>query len=276
MLIKFSKMHGLGNDFMVIDAISQHVHIRPEQVKRLSDRHFGIGFDQLLLVEPPGQPDVDFRYRIFNADGSEVEQCGNGARCFALYVSEKKLVNKPVIRVQTAKGVIELKLGEEGLVTVDMGKPRLTPADIPFLAETPAPTYQIDVQGVQYDISAVSMGNPHGVLVIDDVQTAPLESVGATLESHERFPERANIGFMEIVHPGFVKLRVFERGAGETMACGSGACAAVVAGRLRGLLDSRVEVKLPGGNLRIQWDGEGHPVLMEGPAAFVFEGQVRL
>ncbi|ARU54484.1 diaminopimelate epimerase [Oleiphilus messinensis] len=269
-------MHGLGNDFMVIDAISQHVHIRPEQVKRLSDRHFGIGFDQLLLVEPPGQPDVDFRYRIFNADGSEVEQCGNGARCFALYVSEKKLVNKPVIRVQTAKGVIELKLGEEGLVTVDMGKPRLTPADIPFLAEAPAPTYQIDVQGVQYDISAVSMGNPHGVLVIDDVLTAPLESVGATLESHERFPERANIGFMEIVHPGFVKLRVFERGAGETMACGSGACAAVVAGRLRGLLDSRVEVKLPGGNLRIQWDGEGHPVLMEGPAAFVFEGQVRL
>lgn len=276
MLIKFSKMHGLGNDFMVIDAISQHVHIRPEQVKRLSDRHFGIGFDQLLLVEPPGQPDVDFRYRIFNADGSEVEQCGNGARCFALYVSEKKLVNKPVIRVQTAKGVIELKLGEEGLVTVDMGKPRLTPAEIPFLAEAPAPTYQIDVQGVQYDISAVSMGNPHGVLVIDDVQTAPLESVGATLESHERFPERANIGFMEIVHPGFVKLRVFERGAGETLACGSGACAAVVAGRLRGLLDSRVEVKLPGGNLRIQWDGEGHPVLMEGPAAFVFEGQVRL
>jgi diaminopimelate epimerase len=276
MLVKFSKMHGLGNDFMVVDSISQHVHIRSEQVKKLSDRHFGVGFDQLLLVEPPGRPDVDFRYRIFNADGSEVEQCGNGARCFARFVLTNKLTQKEVIRVETAKGIIELRVAEEGGIIVDMGAPILQPAQIPFVAEAQDSLYEVDVDGVAYKISAVSMGNPHAVLLVEDVKSAPVETLGPLLERHPRFPEKANIGFMEVVHRKFIRLRVFERGTGETLACGTGACAAVVAGRLRGLLDSKVEVKLPGGNLKIEWEGEGHSVMMEGPAATVFEGQVRL
>lgn len=276
MLVKFSKMHGLGNDFMVIDAISQHVHIRSEQVKKLADRNFGVGFDQLLLVEPPGRPDVDFRYRIFNADGSEVEQCGNGARCFARFVLTNKLTQKKVIRVETAKGVIELRQSEEGGIIVDMGTPVLNPSEIPFIAESQAVFYELTVDGVALQLSAVSMGNPHGVLVVDDVKTAPVETLGPQLEAHPRFPAKANIGFMEIVHRKFIRLRVFERGAGETLACGTGACAAVVAGRLRGLLDAKVEVKLPGGNLRIEWEGAGHSVMMEGPATMVYDGQVRL
>lgn len=276
MLVKFTKMHGLGNDFMVVDLISQHAHFRPEQIKRLADRNFGIGFDQLLLVEPPGRPDVDFRYRIFNADGSEVEQCGNGARCFARFVRDSRLTDKEVIRVETAKGAIELRITEDSRVVVDMGPPRLIPAEIPFVAEVQASTYPIEVAGEEYLISAVSMGNPHGVLLVDDVNTAPVERLGPLLECHPRFPQKANIGFMEIVHRKFIKLRVFERGAGETLACGTGACAAVVAGQLRGLLDSQVEVKLPGGHLKIEWAGGDHSVMMEGPATYVFEGQVRL
>ncbi|MCP5162290.1 MAG: diaminopimelate epimerase [Hahellaceae bacterium] len=276
MLVKFTKMHGLGNDFMVVDLISQHAHFRPEQIKRLADRNFGIGFDQLLLVEPPGRPDVDFRYRIFNADGSEVEQCGNGARCFARFVRDSRLTDKEVIRVETAKGAIELRITEDSRVVVDMGPPRLIPAEIPFVAEVQASTYPIEVGGEEYLISAVSMGNPHGVLLVDDVNTAPVERLGPLLECHPRFPQKANIGFMEIVHRKFIKLRVFERGAGETLACGTGACAAVVAGQLRGLLDSQVEVKLPGGHLKIEWAGGDHSVMMEGPATYVFEGQVRL
>lgn len=276
MLVKFTKMHGLGNDFMVIDCISQHVHIRPEQVRKLSDRNFGVGFDQLLLVEPPGRPDVDFRYRIFNADGSEVEQCGNGARCFARFVIDHKLTQKSVIRVETANGIIELKLANDGGVVVNMGEPILLPESVPFIAEAQDNLYEVEHDGSVYQLSAISMGNPHGVLLVTDVKDSPVESVGPALESHPRFPERANIGFMEIVHRKFVRLRVFERGSGETLACGSGACAAVVAGILRGLLDARVEVKLPGGNLKIEWLGEGHPVMMEGPATTVFEGQVRL
>ena len=276
MLVKFTKMHGLGNDFMVVDLISQHAHFRPEQIKRLADRNFGIGFDQLLLVEPPGRPDVDFRYRIFNADGSEVEQCGNGARCFARFVRDSRLTDKEVIRVETAKGAIELRITEDSRVVVDMGPPRLIPAEIPFVAEVQASTYPIEVAGEEYLISAVSMGNPHGVLLVDDVNTAPVERLGPLLECHPRFPQKANIGFMEIVHRKFIKLRVFERGAGETLACGTGACAAVVAGQLRGLLDSQVEGKLPGGHLKIEWAGGDHSVMMEGPATYVFEGQVRL
>ncbi|AZZ89902.1 diaminopimelate epimerase [Hahella sp. KA22] len=276
MLIKFTKMHGLGNDFMVVDLISQHAHFRPEQVRRLADRNFGIGFDQLLIVEPPGRPDVDFRYRIFNADGSEVEQCGNGARCFARFVKENRLTNKKNIRVETKKGVIELVVNKDGLVTVDMGAPRLTPSDIPFIADSQEAIYPIEVNGVMYEISAVSMGNPHGVLVVDDVNKAPVHKLGKALETHPCFPERANIGFLQVVHRRFAKLRVFERGAGETLACGTGACAAVVAGRLRGLLDRKVEIKLPGGNLKISWEGEGHSVMMTGPAVRVFDGQVRI
>lgn len=274
--LRFTKMHGLGNDFMVVDAISQPFRLRPEMIRELADRNFGIGFDQLLVVEPPGLPDVDFRYRIFNADGSEVEQCGNGARCFARFVRDQRLTNKKVIRVQTAGGVIELRVGKDGMVMVNMGVPELNPPAIPFAADRRKDVYTVDVGGQTVELSAVSMGNPHGVLVVDDVDTAPVETLGPLLERHPRFPARANIGFLQILDRGHARLRVFERGSGETLACGSGACAAVVAGNLRGLLDKRVEVELRGGKLVIQWQGEGAPVMMEGPATTVFEGQLRL
>lgn len=274
--LAFTKMHGLGNDFMVLDGISQSVRLRPEQIRRMADRHFGIGFDQLLLVEPPGRPDVDFRYRIFNADGSEVEQCGNGARCFARFVRDQGLTNKRVIRVETRTGVIELRVTREGRVVVNMGVPRLLPAEIPFVADAPAIVYPVDVNGEQVELSVVNMGNPHGVLVVDDVSTAPVERLGPLLEPHPRFPAKANIGFMQVLSRDAVRLRVFERGVGETLACGTGACAAVVAGQRRGLLNARVSVRLPGGELFIEWQGEGTPVMMEGPASRVFDGQLRL
>ena len=274
--LSFTKMHGLGNDFMVVDAISQPFRLRPDMIRKLADRHFGIGFDQLLVVEPPGLPDVDFRYRIFNADGSEVEQCGNGARCFARFVRDQRLTNRRVIRVQTAAGVIELRVGREGWVTVDMGVPELNPAAIPFAAESRQSVYTVDVDGQTVELSAVSMGNPHGVLLVDDVDTAPVATLGPALERHPRFPSRANIGFLQVIDRGRARLRVFERGAGETMACGTGACAAVVAGQLRGLLDERVRITLPGGDLVIEWQGEGAPVMMEGPTARVCDGQIRL
>jgi diaminopimelate epimerase len=276
MIVNFTKMHGLGNDFMVVDLISQHAHFRPEQIRRLADRRMGIGFDQLLLVEPPGKPDVDFKYRIFNADGSEVEQCGNGARCFAVFVHEKKLTNKEVVRVETSGGDIELRIKDDGRVLVDMGPPRLEPAQIPFVCDKVSPVYTLEVAGNDYRISAVSMGNPHAVMIVSDINTAPVETLGPEIEKHERFPENVNAGFMEIVHKRFIKLRVYERGVGETMACGTGACAAVVAGIEQGLLDSPVEVKLPGGNLNISWQGANEPVMMEGPAAKVFEGKIRI
>lgn len=274
--LPFTKMHGLGNDFMVIDAVSQPLRLAPEMIKSLADRHFGIGFDQLLVVEPPGLPDVDFRYRIFNADGSEVEQCGNGARCFARFVRDQNLTNKRVIRVQTAGGVIELRVGKDGMVTVDMGVPELNPPAIPFAADQRKSVYTVEVDDKIVELSAVSMGNPHGVLLVDSVKTAPVESLGPRLERHPRFPAKANIGFMEVVNEQHIRLRVFERGSGETLACGSGACAAVVAGRLRGLLDEHVTVELPGGRLNIQWAGEGSPVLMEGPTARVYDGQIQV
>src|SRR5690606_1570709 len=269
MYIKFTKMHGLGNDFMVLDLISQHAHLRPEQIKRLADRNFGVGFDQLLVVEPPSRPDVDFRYRIFNADGSEVEQCGNGARCFARFVRDNRMTAKQLIRVETMKGIIELSVEKDGQVTVDMGAPILEPADIPFQAEARATVYPIEVDGRTYELSAVSMGNPHGVLLVNDVNRAPVTSLGPKLESHPRFPSRANIGFLQIVNRQLVKLRVFARGVGETLACGTGACAAVVAGRLQGLLDEQVVARLPGGSLRMRWAGEGLSVMMTGPATRV-------
>ena len=275
-LLSFTKMHGLGNDFMVVDAISQPFRLHPEKIRELANRNFGIGFDQLLVVEPPGLPDVDFRYRIFNSDGSEVEQCGNGARCFARFVRDQRLTNKKVIRVQTAKGVIELRVGKGGLITVDMGVPELNPPAIPFAADCRKDVYTVEVGNETVELSAVSMGNPHGVLVVDNVDTAPVAELGPKLGNHPRFPARANIGFLQILDRRHVRLRVFERGAGETLACGSGACAAVVAGRLRGLLDARVNVELRGGNLVVEWQGEGAPVMMEGMATSVFEGQVRL
>jgi diaminopimelate epimerase len=276
MRLRFSKMHGLGNDFMVIDGVGQKVRLSPERIRQLGDRHFGIGFDQLLLVEVPSRPDVDFRYRIFNSDGSEVENCGNGARCFARFVLDRKLTGKKRITVETAGGILVLQITESGDVRVDMGQPRLTPAEVPFETEQRAITYPLAVGGLQLDISAVSMGNPHAVLVVDDVAQAPVAELGPQIEQHPRFPQRVNAGFMQVVSPREINLRVYERGAGETLACGTGACAAVVAGRLRGLLGPSVKVNLPGGSLLLDWEGEGHPVIMTGPAVTVFHGQVKV
>ncbi|TNC92327.1 MAG: diaminopimelate epimerase [Thalassolituus sp.] len=276
MWLKFSKMHGIGNDFVVIDLITQNGNIRPERVRELSDRNFGIGFDQLLIVERPTRPDVDFRYRIFNADGSEVENCGNGARCFARFVYDHHLTGKRDIRVETATGLMELHLTDDRQVVVDMGKPELTPARIPFIADQYATEYKIELPEIgTVALGAVSMGNPHAVLRVDDVDTAPVEHWGPAIESCREFPNRVNVGFMQIIDEHNIRLRVFERGSGETLACGTGACAAVVSGQLRGWLKQGVTVSLPGGDLFIDWDGQG-PVKMTGPATTVFEGKINL
>lgn len=276
MRLRFSKMHGIGNDFVVIDGVGQSVRLTPEKIRFISDRNYGIGCDQVLLVEAPSQPDIDFRYRIFNADGSEVENCGNGARCFAVFVRDRKLTGKSVIKVETAAGLLELRVQADEQVTVDMGEPRLAPAQIPFEADQQAVTYPLNLGNETLEITAVSMGNPHAVTLVDDINTFPVASVGPLVESHARFPARVNAGFMQLVSPREINLRVYERGAGETLACGTGACAAVVAGRLRGLLEPHVAVNLPGGRLNIQWEGPGHPVLMTGPAVIVFHGQIKL
>jgi len=276
MSIRFTKMHGLGNDFVVIDAIRQQVALTHEQVRFLADRHFGVGCDQVLLVEPPRLAGTDFHYRIFNADGSEVEQCGNGARCFARFVRDQGFTDRDEIRVGTARGPITLHVEPDGQVRVNMGTPRLEPADLPFDAPARADTYPIELDGEVVEIGAVSMGNPHAVLLVDDVATAPVERLGPLLESHPRFPRRVNAGFMAVRGRDRVDLRVYERGTGETLACGTGACAAVVSGRLRGLLDERVCVHLPGGELRVAWQGGNAPVWMTGPAAAVFEGTIEL
>ena len=269
-------MHGLGNDFVVIDAINQEVTLSTEQVRQLADRRFGIGCDQLLLVEAPGSQDTDFRYRIFNADGGEVGQCGNGARCFMRFVHEQGLTDKREIAVETASGHLQLVLEDDGQVTVNMGKPRLAPADIPFDAPAYAQTYTLALDGSELEIAAVSMGNPHAVIRVEDVDAAPVDQLGPLVEGHPRFPERANAGFMQIIDFEHIRLRVYERGAGETLACGSGACAAVVAGRLWDQLSARVNVALRGGNLVVSWAGTGYPVYMTGPATRVFKGRIDL
>lgn len=276
MLIEFTKMHGLGNDFVVIDAISQLINLSDEQIRHIANRRFGVGCDQLLLVESSTQDGVDFRYRIFNADGGEVEQCGNGARCFARFVRDKGLTQKSQITVETNSGVIELYVDEQDMVRVNMGLPQFSPADIPFVAEQEAASYSLSVAGKDVELGAVSVGNPHAVIVVDDIITAPVENMGVLIEAHERFPQRVNVGFMQVVNSAHIRLRVFERGVGETMACGTGACAAVVVGVLQGHLDNKVLVDLPGGQLQIQWDGEGSPVLMTGPTAHVFEGLIEI
>jgi len=276
MRLEFTKMHGLGNDFIVFDAIHQNINLTEQQVRFLSDRRFGIGCDQILLVEPPRSPDTSFYYRILNADGSEVEQCGNGARCFARFVHNKGLSQDDVINVGTAKGNIRLYLEKNDQVRVNMGAPELTPRHIPFIAEQQQVVYDMDVNGQQLQISAVSMGNPHAVLLVDDVDKAPVGSLGPLLESHQRFPQRVNVGFMAVRSDKEIDLRVFERGAGETLACGTGACAAVVAGRMRGLLNEEIQVHLRGGDLSIHWEGEDSPVWMTGPATEVFEGAITL
>ncbi len=276
MLLRFTKMHGLGNDFVVVDLITQRFTLKPHHVRKIADRHFGVGCDQLLVVEPPQRPDVDFRYRIFNAEGSEVEQCGNGARCFARFVRDKKLTGNNPIRVETCNGVISLEIDEHKQVKVDMGAPVLEPADIPFNADQRATTYALEADGQTYTVSAISMGNPHVVLQMEDTDSAPVETLGPILESHPRFPKRVNVGFMQVLDRQRFRLRVFERGVGETLACGSGACAAMVAGIQRGLLDNNATAELKGGELKLSWQGEGHPVIMTGPATTVFEGQVRI
>ncbi len=275
MKLKFTKMQGLGNDFVVIDACSTKLELDREEFRFLADRHFGIGCDQILLVEK-ARGDADFRYRIFNSDGGEVEQCGNGARCFVRFVHEKKLTDKKEIRVETLSGVITPRLEDDGEVTVDMGEPVFEPALIPFLAERMEPTYRLDLEGEEVEISALSMGNPHAVQVVSDIDSAPVERQGKMIESHPRFPKRVNAGFMQVMERGSIRLRVFERGAGETLACGTGACAAVVAGIRLGLLEHTVRVSTRGGELVVRWEGKGSPVLMTGPAVSVFEGEIEL
>jgi len=275
MKLKFTKMQGLGNDFVVVDGINQSVNLDQQQIRWLADRHFGIGCDQLLLVEN-AEGQADFRYRIFNADGSEVEQCGNGARCFVRYVHDHGLTQKNEIRIETLSGVISPKLEINGSVTVNMGKPIFEPEKIPFVAEKSALTYQIEIQGKPVTISALSMGNPHAVRVVQDIENAPVDAEGALIETHVCFPKRANVGYMQVADRNHIKLRVFERGAGETLACGTGACAAVVAGINLGLLDNRVTVCTRGGELTISWQGQDEPVWMTGPAVTVFEGVINL
>ncbi|MDQ2917146.1 MAG: diaminopimelate epimerase [Pseudomonadota bacterium] len=292
--LRFTKMEGLGNDFVVVDATRSAFELRPSDIRLLADRRFGVGCDQVLVVEPPRELDdlrashsgvrawdgpapgrADFRYRIFNADGGEVEQCGNGARCFVVYVRDHGLTDRREIRVETAGGVIVPRLEDDGEVTVDMGIPRWAAADIPFIDGTGAIVESLDVDGQVAAISVVSMGNPHAVQVVDDVDLASVAAIGPLIERHPRFPNRVNAGFMQVVDRATIRLRVYERGAGETLACGTGACAAVVAGRRRGLLDERVRVTTRGGDLTIAWAGEGSPVTMKGPARTVFEGEWR-
>ncbi|AJO87981.1 diaminopimelate epimerase [Haemophilus influenzae] len=274
--MQFSKMHGLGNDFVVVDGVTQNVFFTPETIRRLANRHCGIGFDQLLIVEAPYDPELDFHYRIFNADGSEVSQCGNGARCFARFVTLKGLTNKKDISVSTQKGNMVLTVKDDNQIRVNMGEPIWEPAKIPFTANKFEKNYilRTDIQTVL--CGAVSMGNPHCVVQVDDIQTANVEQLGPLLESHERFPERVNAGFMQIINKEHIKLRVYERGAGETQACGSGAGAAVAVGIMQGLLNNNVQVDLPGGSLMIEWNGVGHPLYMTGEATHIYDGFITL
>jgi diaminopimelate epimerase len=271
--LRFTKMQGLGNDFVVLDGIAQKIDLDAAQLRALADRRFGVGCDQVLVVEAPTRSDVDFRYRIFNADGGEVEQCGNGARCFVKFVRDRGLTAERAIRVETAGGIIVPVLGDDGRVSVDMGVPRFAPADIPFIADHVAVIHPVDVDGRDVEVTVVSMGNPHAVQVVPDVARAPVTTEGPKLEHHARFPDRVNAGYMEIVDRATIRLRVWERGAGETLACGTGACAAVVAGVRRGLLDAAVRVETRGGELAIEWAGPGASVMMTGPAVTVFEGE---
>ncbi|MDH5737117.1 MAG: diaminopimelate epimerase [Gammaproteobacteria bacterium] len=288
MLIRFTKMHGLGNDFVMLDLISQSIRLKKEHLLHLAARRTGVGCDQILTVEPPTDPDMDFFYRAYNADGSEAEQCGNGARCFLRFVRDRGLTTKTCIKVQTHSGSIECRLESDGNITVNMGRPRLAPEEIPFEATREAITYPICLNASEtgctmsahrdhdLEIAVVSMGNPHAILLVDDVDTAPVASIGPLLERHERFPNRVNVGFMQVVDRHSIRLRVYERGAGETLACGTGGCAAVVAGRLQGLLDENVSVAFRGGIAKVQWKGNDAPVYLTGPATRVYEGRLHV
>ncbi len=274
MRLRFTKMHGQGNDFVMINGVSQPFLLSKDQIRFLADRHFGIGCDQLLVVEKPSRGDADFRYRIFNADGGEVEQCGNGARCFARFVHDEGLTDKGEIRVETLSGIIAPRIESDGEITVNMGAPRLNPRDIPFLADAEALSYAIEVAGQMRSISAISMGNPHAVQLVADVDVAPVGSEGPLLEQHARFPARVNAGYLQVLARDHIRLRVWERGAGETLSCGTGACAAVVAGSRLGKLDNRVRVSTRGGDLTISWEGGASPVMMRGAATAVYRGEI--
>ena len=279
MRIQFTKMHGLGNDFVVIDAVSQHVNLRASQIEKLANRHTGVGFDQLLLIEPPSRPDADFDYRIFNSDGGEVEHCGNGARCFAKFVTDRELISKPVITVNTARGLIELELTDLGLVRVNMGQPVLDPNALPYVGPPEldaSQTVALDIPFDQKQFGLISMGNPHAICIVDSVDSIAVEDIGRAVQMLPQFPDSINVGFVEIVSRTEIRLRVYERGAGETLACGTGACAAVAYARLLEQLDSQVSVATRGGNLQIEWQGIGHDLMMTGPAESVFEGEFRL
>lgn len=276
MQIDFTKMQGAGNDFVVVDAINQNVVLTAEQIHHIANRHFGVGCDQLLLIEKTERDDAEFRYRIFNADGNEVEQCGNGARCFARYVTDRKMTNSQIIPVETVRGLIQLHLQDDGFVSVDMGEPDFRPEALPFEASGTPEYHELRLGDEKYAIGAVSIGNPHAVLLVDSVDEAPVERLGSVIESHERFPQRVNVGFMEVVDRRHIRLRVYERGAGETLACGSGACAAVAVGIRNRLLDADVRVELKGGDLTIAWAGEGSNIFMTGSAETVYEGRIIL
>jgi diaminopimelate epimerase len=269
-------MHGLGNDFVVLDLITQRFHLQAKHIRFLADRNFGVGCDQVLVVEAPLQPAVDFRYRIFNADGSEVEQCGNGARCFAKYVKDKKMTGKNTIVVETSSGIITLHITPENQVEVNMGAPIFEPGRVPFKAEQQQKQYQLKVDNETVTLGALSVGNPHAVIIVEDTETAPVNTLGAVIESHAQFPNRTNVGFLQIIDRQHARLRVFERGVGETKACGTGACAAMVYARSLDLLEDKASIELPGGKLQIEWQGPGHDILMTGPATTVFEGKIHL
>ena len=276
MLIKFTKMHGLGNDFVVIDCVRQAVNMSRELVQRIADRNLGIGCDQVLIIEPPSTKNIDFNYRIFNSDGSEVEQCGNGARCMGRYIFDQQLSGKKSLRLQTKNRVMEIQPKGRHLIQVNMGSPQLDPSAVPFQAEQQQVLYDIEVSGEVHQLSAISMGNPHAVIQVAEIESAPVGKLGAVFQQHSRFPESVNVGFMAINDRQHIQLRVFERGVGETRACGSGACAAAVAAIQQGLVDHSVAVALPGGELSIEWQGDSNPVFMTGPAVTVFHGKIKL
>ncbi|MGH1471952.1 MAG: diaminopimelate epimerase [Cellvibrionaceae bacterium] len=284
MRLRFTKMHGCGNDFVMIDAVTQPINLTAEKIRFLADRRFGVGCDQILIVEPPSSPDVDFRYRIFNQDGSEVENCGNGARCFAKFVRDRRLTAKHIIRVETKNGLMTLNVLNNGHIAVDMGVPTLTLEEIPFVSQqkdsdpsTSPYTYTLSIDiNESYDISTVSMGNPHAVLIVENTSSITIEDIAQKIQQSPEFPNGVNVGFMQILSPQEINLRVYERGVGETLACGTGACAAVVCGQLRGLLDSHVTVNLTGGTLTVDWKGINHPVVKTGPATSVFHGQIKI
>ena len=276
MLIKFTKMHGLGNDFVVIDAVRQHINLTTDAIKTLADRNLGIGCDQVLLIEPPSDKNIDFNYRIFNCDGSEVEQCGNGARCMGRFIADQQLSGKKTVLLQTKNRIMEVTTKAKNQVTANMGEPIFTPADIPFSSQQQDKLYTIEAESKNFEIAALSIGNPHAVIQVDDIDTTAVEDIGPLIQGHDQFPESVNVGFMQIIDRQNIKLRVYERGVGETQACGSGACAAAVAAIQQNLVDFKVNIELLGGELCIEWLGEGEPILMTGPAKTVFHGKIKL